>query len=226
METTDASGFRVFHRGDAGAAHALAHRQLDRGELVEGHRALGAWLDGRHGRGSQWAHLGWHMMVFELGLGHWDEAFACFVDHVLPEAASGLAPTDGPAGLWRLELSPHRRDDVALPWAPIARAARRDIVKSTSPFVVFHHLLAFAGAGDAAAIDAWLARSARGSLQRFARGLSALARGDYAQASMFLGAASVDQFDASRAQLELVDLLRDHAWQRSQETGPPSSRAA
>ena len=64
----DSSGFQIFSDSDIGSAHVTAHRMLDLGRLDRGHQLLGKWLDGRTGRGSEWVHIQWHMLVFELAV--------------------------------------------------------------------------------------------------------------------------------------------------------------
>ena len=49
----DASGFALFSKGAAGAAHVMAHRMLDEARCVRGHRLLGAWLERRTGSGDR-----------------------------------------------------------------------------------------------------------------------------------------------------------------------------
>jgi hypothetical protein len=119
----DISGYRIFSQGELGHAHAMAHRMLDSGHLARGRRELGAWLEGREGEGSDWVHVQWHMLVFELADGAWGEAHARFLAHVLPGVRAGEAATDGPAGLWRLALT--AAGPVDLPWETVQRVAKR-----------------------------------------------------------------------------------------------------
>ena len=91
----DSSGFQIFSDSDIGSANVTAHRMLDLGRLDRGHQLLGKWLDGRTGRGSEWVHIQWHMLVFELAVGEWKSARARFETHVLPAAReSDQAVTD------------------------------------------------------------------------------------------------------------------------------------
>lgn len=151
----DAGGHAVFAHGSIGTVHVLAHMMLDQGRPADGHRLLGAWLEGRSGSGSEWIHLHFHMAVFELALGDWDAAHARFMNHILPSAATTEdALTDAPALLWRLQLSAPR--PVALPWQPLRRIALKRMQRVCDPFVQLHNLLALAGAGDFESIDRWL----------------------------------------------------------------------
>lgn len=154
----DISGYRIFSHGELGHAHAMAHRMLDSGHTARGRRELGAWLaarDGR-GRGSEWVHVQWHMMVFELAEGAWDEAFARFHAHVLPGLRAGEATTDGPAGLWRLALT--APGQVELPWEDARAVAAQRLARGRGShrYGTLHDLLALAGARDLTGLDRWL----------------------------------------------------------------------
>ena len=73
----DISGYTVFSRGKAGAAHMMAHRMLDESRIELGHQLL-----------SEWIHLQFHMAVFDLALNDWGAAYARFMDEILPAAAT------------------------------------------------------------------------------------------------------------------------------------------
>lgn len=206
----DTSGYAVFAAGDIGAAHVMAHEMLDGGRFEEGHRLLGAWLEGRTGEGSDWVHLQWHMAVFELALGCWDDAHARFLEHVLPAAIDGEdALTDAPAMLWRLQLAASR--PVELPWEPVGATALRSLRGAADPYVEAHGLLALAGARDVANLDRWLAargsstRSVDNLLTTLGEGLRAYVVGDYTHAANALSEVvpNMAEIGGSRAQNEL-----------------------
>jgi hypothetical protein len=226
----DISGFAVFAHGEAGAAHAMAHRMLDTGRIEQGHRQLGEWLDGRSGCGSDWVHLHFHMAIFELARGDWNAAHTRFSREVLPvAAASEEALTDAPALLWRLVLAAPR--SVELPWQPVRRTALIRMQRPSDPFVELHNLLALAGAGDAASIRHWLrtrpavtpSRPER-LVERMAVALEALAARWYQQAATVLQdvAPHLAQVGGSRAQNGLFAQLIDWSWQQASHTRPAS----
>jgi hypothetical protein len=223
----DISGFRIFHRGDVGRAHAIAHRALDEGRLREGYVALGRFLDGCRGAGSQWVHIQWHMLVFELAVDEWDAAFARFSAHIQPAAEQAdMAATDAPAALWRLALaSPH---DVDLPWDEVHESALSRMGLARDHYVELHDLLALAGARDLSALDRWV-RSHRVRCERdrilddLGRALRFYAAGLYAEAAQRLAIAlpSIGRLGGSRAQNELfVDLQRQAARAARQHRQP------
>jgi len=221
----DAGGYAVFSSGEDGAAHVMAHRMLDGGLAERGHRLLGAWLEGRSGSGSRWVHLQWHMAIFELELGLWASAFARFREHILPAVGSGEALTDAPALLWRLAISATR--DVRLPWEAVRAKALQELSRPGDPFETLHHLLALAGAGDAAGIRRWmLASRGRPADRRMdhvtsvAEALKAYAAGHHREAAeAFAGARSgVSQIGGSRAQRQLLEAIERDCRSKSART--------
>jgi len=225
--TRDISGYQIFDRGETGAAHAHAHHCLDNGQIISGHRALGKWLDGHNGSGSDWVHLQFHMAIFELELGRWRQAYARFLQEVLPTAADTTeALTDAPALLWRLAISAPAA--VSLPWKPLRQTALASMDECDKPFVQAHNLLALCGAGDVAAIDAWL-KANRGIAEstgqrlvvQFAQALRALATGSFGQAETMLRAIlpDISRIGGSHAQNGLFRQLMD--WCASQAAVSP-----
>jgi hypothetical protein len=155
----DESGYVVFSDGDIGAAHVMAHRLLDAGDIALGRDRLGQWLTGREGSGSNWAHIQFHMAVFELEAGDWNAAHARFIREIMPIAATSEdALTDAPALAWRLALRAGPGQGRDLPWAALRRTALGALEHDAEPFVELHNLLAVAGAGDTGTLDRWLTR--------------------------------------------------------------------
>ena len=215
----DSSGYAVFSEGDAGVIHVLAHRMLDSDQLERGHRLLGDWLAHRNGSGSKWVHLQWHMAVFEVSLGHWQSGIDRFRQHILPAVLTSFdALTDAPAFLWRLSLEVGNHS--CLPWEPVRDRALLSLLRSGSPFVNAHNILALAGAGDSDSLDKWIERNTQtdeprseGPVIRIARGLRAYITGRYSHAAQELHgiAAQVSKIGGSRAQNELFTKLHEAA---------------
>jgi hypothetical protein len=211
MKVKDRSGYAVFSEGEFGAAHVLAHELLDSGQVERGHARLGRWLSGRTGSGSDWAHIQFHMAVFELAVGNWEAAYDRFLEELLPIAATSEdALTDAPALAWRLAL--HGGKDAVLPWETLRQSALSNLESSADPFVELHDLLALGGARDVAGITAW--REARldgprstssGILVRMADALSAYAQRHYRRAAHVLGGVvpALPSIGGSGAQNEL-----------------------
>lgn len=207
----DASGYTIFSSGDLGAVHALAHRMLDEGKIDEGHRCLGAWLEGRTGSGSDWVHIQFHMAVFEIELGLVSAAFVRFKEHVLPAAAAGSeALTDAPALAWRLSLA--AGSPASFPWETVRRRAATRLPRTDDPYVDLHNALALAGAGDLENLKRWLdsrrRRAATWSdrlVLRIAGPLASFAEGDFRSASEVLSEVlpRIPRIGGSRAQNQL-----------------------
>ena len=230
----DITGAPIFCDGARGRAHVMAHRLLDAGQAERGHRLLGDWLATHEGEGSDWAHLQWHMAVFEIATERWRSAFERFVHEVLPAVYEGEAYTDGPSLLWRLSLTSPGR--VEIPWETVCGAALVRLAAADEPYVEAHHLLAFAGAGDASSIERWLSsRKPVDSLPsdhiltRMAEGLSAFARRDYGGAAQALASVAprVSQLGGSRAQNELFTFIcHDARWRAEGASSFAHQRAA
>jgi hypothetical protein len=211
MKATDRSGYVVFSEGDVGAAHVMAHELLDSGQIDLGRHRLGRWLCGRSGSGSDWAHIQFHMAVFELSTGDWKAAYDRFVEELLPIATTSKeALTDAPALAWRLALGGAGKE--RLHWEALRETALSSLERPVDPFVELHNLLALAGARDADGIDAWLDahRSETPSesasiLVRMADALGAYTHKHYRRAARLLGevAPQVRRIGGSRAQNEL-----------------------
>ena len=190
----DAAGYEIFSHGASGAAHAFAHRMFDSGQIHAGRRGLEAWVAGRHGRGSDWLHLHFHLALFELETGDWQRAYDRFETEILAAAASSAeALTDAPGLLWRLQIT--APEPVALPWQPLRRTALANLHRDLSAFVQLHNLLAIAGAGDVRGMQRWLESGSAAEmtpgdrqLRQFAPALIALAAGSWRQAGLLLQA--------------------------------------
>jgi hypothetical protein len=221
--THDVSGFGVFSHGDAGQAHVMAHRMLDEGRHELGHRLLGAWLDRRDGSGSDWSHIQWHMAVFEIAVGRWEDARRRFETSILPVATRTYdALTDAPAILWRLQLSASR--PVTLPWEPVRATAAARLTRPCGAYVELHCLLALAGAGDVHGLDRWVCgRVATDDpraelLAHMGVGLRAFAEGDYELSSALLASAvpKVSLLGGSHAQNLLFGQIANLSGDRNQ----------
>jgi hypothetical protein len=218
-QSHDSSGFGVFSHGHAGQAHVIAHGLLDQARHGLGHRLLGAWLEQHEGNGSDWIHLQWHMAIFEIAVGRWEDALMRFQTHILPVATRTQdALTDAPALLWRLQLTATK--PVSLEWGPVRDTAKNRLRWPSSPYVELHCLLALAGAGDVAGLDHWLrSRSASHDLSndlltQMGVGLRAFAVSEHELAAVVLGAAvpKVAELGGSRAQNQLFAHLAQHSW--------------
>ena len=222
-QVRDAGGYRIFSHGEMGAAHAFAHRMFDSGQIRAGRHGLESWLAGKHGQGSEWLHLHFHLALFELESGDWHRAYERFEAEILPAASSGAdALTDAPGLLWRLAIAAPA--PVVLPWQPLRRTALANLQRVDTPFVQLHNLLAIAGAGDISDIESWhesasatAMSTAERRLLQFAPALKALAARSWREAGDLLRemAGEMSSIGGSRAQNGLFERLA--AWCAAQD---------
>jgi hypothetical protein len=220
---TDASGIQIFSRGELGKAHVMSHLLVDSGRSDLGYLKLGRWLQTQQGSGSQWMHLQFHMGIFEIETGHWQQALRRLLLEILPEATECRnALTDAPALCWRIAFAATGQPD--LPWEALGKVALDHLYKTESPFTKAHHMLALAGLGDWISINRWIRQGEitgdsmqRQVLLQLARALSAYARHSYEVATNLL-AGVVPRFrllNGSQAQNGLIPQLAIHCKQQS-----------
>jgi tetratricopeptide (TPR) repeat protein len=150
---------------DAWAVHAVTHVLEMQGRVAQGIE----WLELRR---EDWAptegpangfayHNWWHLALFHLDRGDAGRALALLDEHVTPGAGDlSMGLVDVTAMLWRLKLLDVPLGDRFRRLADIW-AARQDIEAGYYAFNDVHAALAFAGAGDAPALNAVKAAAAR-----------------------------------------------------------------
>lgn len=214
----DAMGCPIFAAGEMGTAHVIAHQLFDESRFAEGRHWLDDWLASHTDSGSEWVHLQFHMVLFELVAGDWTAAYERFMRDILPVAATtDLALTDAPALAWRLALATPMPVDLG--WERLRQTALQQIGRSMTPFLELHNLLALAGAGDRESIDGWLRNARSRSVRPFAMllledtavALIAWCDGDYGHAARVLNAVlpRLPRIGGSHAQNQLfVEVAR------------------
>lgn len=218
----DKSGFAVFSRGQAGHAHVMAHTLLDQQRPDAGYDLLGQWLrsgDFSDASRSEYVHLQWHMAMFELQSGHWQQALDRFRRHIMPTSVHARdALTDAPALLWWLALL-RPEMEKRLPWESLRAIAAMQLNAPNTPFVQIHNLLALAGAGDVYPLERYLGEAAPATndaghiIRRVATALHAYSTGDYRQAATLMDsvATRVAETGGSHAQNRLFAGIARHA---------------
>lgn len=211
------------------AQHALAHVLLTRGRVDEGLRFLQAVSGGWTGLNSfMVTHLWWHLALFDLARGRFDEAVALYDERVW-----GVSPgySQDQAGavqlLARLEWV---GVDVGPRWVALAEHLVVRAEDTTEPFLTLLYLYGLARAGrpeadqlhaaiqaraDAATGEARIAW--REAALPTAMGLLALARGDAvtADAALAQGLPRLVRVGGSHAQRDLFALLHIEAATRA-----------
>ena len=199
---------------NAAASHNIAHVVFEAADNDGGVAFLETWLAGYDRRAPFHCHLAWHLALFELHRGNAARALEIHERDILPSSNPRLSLMDGAALLWRLAL--YEAHDRPLDWHPVAAIA----AKVARPGFIFgdvHAALAYAGCGDAAALDA-LRESLRGLAAKghptagavalpLVEGAAAFAAGDYAGALTHLEPVDADihRMGGSHAQWELFE---------------------
>jgi tetratricopeptide (TPR) repeat protein len=136
---------------DAWAVHAVAHVCEMQGRAADGI----AWLDGtrpawRRDNGMA-VHNHWHLALLHLSRGAQAEALALYDEAVAPTPDTlTLNLADASALLWRLQL--RGVEAGAARWSALAQRWQAQGLWGGSAFLDVHAAMAFAAAGDAAAM--------------------------------------------------------------------------
>ena len=182
---------------NAVASHSVTHSYFEQGDAANGGRWLGDWLDGWDRRASYNTHLSWHLALFELAQGRYNQALELYETHIRPGVqARNLANLQDAASLmWRLQI--YSGEEPGKPWDEVRDMALPAAETPGPAFRDCHAALAFAGAGDAEStqkfVDRVKAQGEKGDdLSRemvlpIALGAAAFAAGDYDEAADLMG---------------------------------------
>jgi tetratricopeptide (TPR) repeat protein len=221
----------------AHATHGLAHCYFEAGDPAGGAGFVGSWLSGYDRGGPLHCHLAWHQALFELAEGRPERALAVHAAHM--RAAVSQSPplnllTDGASFLWRLRIYQEAEGRAAspVPWSEVAEVALRSFPRAGGHFADLHCAVAFAAAGDGAALENRLrelrdleagGRAPAGPVVRvLTEAVAAFARGDHARAADLMEpvAGEIVRVGGSHAQRELFEDTLLVAWLRSGRLGP------
>ncbi|MEX0784189.1 MAG: tetratricopeptide repeat protein [Dehalococcoidia bacterium] len=177
--------------GNAHGAHSVAHVCFELGDTAAGTSFLDAFIPGCDERASLHQHLAWHNALFQLREGNVERALDLFETYLRPGANRFAPPinqvVDPAAFLWRLEAYGHQADPAA--WTSLRDDAARFFQRPGVMFADVHCALAYAGAGDEAALGLWIEalrkREAEGKVSggpivvKLAEAAASFATGDY-----------------------------------------------
>jgi len=200
--------------GNANASHNIAHVCYETVDNEGGIAVLSEWLHGYDQRAPFYCHLAWHLALFELQCGRPERALAIYERDIAASSNPRLAMIDGSALLWRFGL--YECATGPLPWRRLADLATR----VTRPGFIFgdiHAALAYASAGDGAALSALVAGlralDAKGHpiagtvALPLVEGVAAYVAGDYASALAHIESVDkeIHRVGGSHAQWELFE---------------------
>jgi tetratricopeptide (TPR) repeat protein len=208
---------------NAYAAHAFAHLCYETGKRDAAITFMREWLPNYNRGGGLFGHLNWHLALFELQSGDAEPGFRLYTEAFSADDYGGAAHTklaDSVSFLWRSELAGHRRDHAR--WQRIQDFVRKMFPRPGMSLADWHVALAYAAAGDDAALEAWvqaledLARAGRypsgPTVPSVARAFAAFQRADYTTTIDTIAPmlAERERLGGSRAQVDLVEftLLR------------------
>lgn len=208
---------------NAHAAHIRAHLFYEMGEREEGLPFLTDWYRDYPRSGQLHCHISWHLAIWSMESGQRDEAWRIFEDAVFPGGSWGPAIntlTDGASFMLRAELAGEaRRPEM---WRKMADFAAEWFPATGVTFADVHSALAYAMAGDAAALKA-LTTAPKGPaadlLAPIADGFDAFAQGDWQRAAARIETVleSHERIGGSRAQRDLLEYTVAYALARSGE---------
>ena len=182
---------------NAVASHSVTHSYFEQGDAATGGAWLADWLDGFDRRAAYNTHLSWHLALFELAQGKYNQALDLYETHIRPGVqARNLANLQDAASLmWRLQI--YSGEQPGKPWDEVRDMALPAADGPGAAFRDCHAALAFAGAGDAEAtqrlVDRLTAQGEKGDdLSRemtlpIALGAAAFVAGDYGEAADLMG---------------------------------------
>ncbi|MGI8549664.1 MAG: hypothetical protein ACR2PL_02540, partial [Dehalococcoidia bacterium] len=173
---------------NAAATHNLSHVFYETNDHTDGAAFLNGWLAGYDRRGGYHCHLSWHLALFELAGGHYRRAMELYERDITPAVTQlRLTMFDASSLLWRYQL--YGCSDAEPPWGDVCELAGRMAVKPGVAFTDAHAALAFAAAGDEAAmarlIDGLRELDEHGHqlagpvVLPLVQGIAAFARGEY-----------------------------------------------
>jgi tetratricopeptide (TPR) repeat protein len=208
---------------NAHGAHGFAHICYESGERDTARGFLSSWLPSYPRNGFFHGHLNWHLALFELQEGNWDQAMQLYRDAIVLDRHSGgpqQKMSDGAALLWRSELAGRPRDIAS--WRAMYEYARSALPRPGNGLADLHVILAHSVMGDDTALDVRarqmqdLAREGRypsGSyLPALSRGFLAFEQGDFSASIDALAplVSESERIGGSRAQHDLIEftLLR------------------
>lgn len=182
---------------NAVACHSVTHSYFEQGDAANGGRWLADWLDAFDRRASYNVHLSWHLALFELAQGRYQQALDLYETHIRPGVqARNLANlADSASLMWRLQI--YSGATPGKPWDEVRDQAAPAADSPGAAFRDCHAALAFAGSGDTDAsqrlVDRLAAQGKKGDdlaremILPIAQGAAAFAAGDYAEAANLMG---------------------------------------
>ena len=126
----------------------MTHVFFEQGDSASGEDFLGSWLRGVDSPSTSDVLLSWHLALFELAQGKYQETLDRYEDFIRPSVVAKSMSTlnDSASLMWRLQLYAGTTPDNS--WQEVCDIAAPAAVRAGVAFRDAHAALAFAGGGD------------------------------------------------------------------------------
>ena len=133
---------------NAVACHSMTHVYFEQGDAATGEDFLGTWLRGFDSPASSYVHLSWHLALFELAQGKYQETLDRYEHFIRPSVVAKSMSTlnDSASLMWRLQM--YSGSPPPKPWEEVRSIAGPAAERPGAAFRDAHAALAFAGSGD------------------------------------------------------------------------------
>lgn len=222
-------------RPDSGhGAHTLGHVFYETGDEQGGAAYLRPFLADYPSEALMYGHLTWHLALFELAAGHYQQTLTLYDAMIRPGSpiARGalIALSDASSLMWRCQLYGGRA--TAERWQELRDYAAAMFPRAGVTFGDVHAALAFAATADGASLDRLAAelhervakhRLPAGSVvPALVEGLAAFSRGDYAETIRLIEPVTdqIVRVGGSNAQREVFEDTLLEAYLRAERFEP------
>ena len=217
------------NQNNAVACHSMTHVHFERGDSASGEDFLGSWLRGFDSPATSYVHLSWHLALFELAQGKYQETLDRYEDFIRPSVVAKSMSTlnDSASLMWRLQLYTGTTPDK--PWQEVCDIAAPAAVRAGVAFRDAHAALAFAGGGDYEHMEEMISRlktAAEGGdsfirevVLPLAQGIDAFSQARYAESVRFMEPVfpQLIRMGGSHAQREVFEDTMLEAYIRAEE---------
>jgi tetratricopeptide (TPR) repeat protein len=216
----------LYPRG-GGATHSLTHVFFETDDHGSGAQFLGDWLADYDREAPQHCHLSWHLALFALAAGQYQQALRIYARDIQPALGhSRTAMYDAASLLWRAQL--YGGTALPLPWVEVCPFAQQTAAQPGIAFNDANAAFALSATGDEAAFAQLVAGlekladqghpTAGRVVLPLVQAVGAFARGGYTEAIGFLEpvADQVIRIGGSNAQREVFEDTLIEAYLRAE----------